>query len=123
MIIYLATNIVNKKIYVGQTIKSLELRISQHKKDMLKRDFLFYRALRKYGFDNFKWNIIKECASKEELDRAEIELISKLGANDKKIGYNTGAGGSGGDNFTFNPRKEEIREIHRKNARSTSRSP
>ena len=45
-------------------------------------------------------------------------MISTIGNRYDKSGplVNISKGGDGGDNFTNNPRKEEIREIHRKNA-------
>ena len=48
----------------------------------------------------------------------EKDMISTIGNRYDKSGplVNISKGGDGGDNFTNNPRKEEIREIHRKNA-------
>lgn len=56
MIIYKVTNKINNKIYIGQTINSLEHRRKQHEKDCRRNKYYnnrFYNALIKYGFDNF----------------------------------------------------------------------
>ena len=83
--------------------------------------------------NNYKKNIIKSILSddlepiiikyKENLSRLEVfslevEMIKTIGNRYDKSGplVNISKGGDGGDNFTNNPRKEEIREIHRKNA-------
>jgi len=58
-------------------------------------------------------NITRELACKNE-----IELIELIGTKIDKSGplSNISKGGDGGDTFTNNPRKEEIREKHRLNA-------
>ncbi len=60
MIIYKITNLVNNKIYIGQTIKTAEERLKQHIYAATKHitnTHLSY-AIRKYGQDNFKIEII-----------------------------------------------------------------
>lgn len=53
MIVYKATNKLNDKVYIGITTKTLRHRMSIHKKDAKVKNTYFYRAIRKYGFDNF----------------------------------------------------------------------
>lgn len=53
MIVYKATNNINNKVYIGITTKTLEHRKSIHKKDSKTKDTYFYKAIRKYGFENF----------------------------------------------------------------------
>jgi len=62
--------------------------------------------------------IYKEGLSRKEAFDMEIDMIKTIGNRYDKSGplINISTGGDGGDNFTNNPRKEEIREIHRKNA-------
>ena len=91
MIIYVVTNIVNSKQYVGQTVNSLKVRQKNHKCEVKTgSEYAFHRALRKYGFDSFTWDIVETCSSKEELDLKEIEYISKLNPQ-----YNMTLGGGG----------------------------
>lgn len=120
LVIYKCTNNINGKIYIGKTSKGLQNRIRSHKSDYLSfRDkgritYPLYNAFKKYGFENFSWEIIDEAETEEELNEKEIYWIdkSKSLVNYGK-GYNINKGGTGGDNFTNNPRKEEIREKFR----------
>lgn len=117
LVIYKATNLINGKIYIGKTCKGLNNRIRTHKADFnsFKRDgkltYPFYRAIEKYGFENFSWEVIDTANSIEELDKKEIYWINTLRSLVQyNKGYNVNPGGNGGDNWTNNPRKEEIRE-------------
>lgn len=51
-----------------------------------------HRAMRKYGVDNFKLEIIENC-SIEELDEKEKFYISLFKSNDREFGYNLSNGG------------------------------
>ncbi len=92
MIIYKATNKINGKSYIGQTVKSLESRKNEHKRSL--NDFYFIRALRKYGFDSFEWGVLEYCDSKEELDEMEFHYIKQYGSF-RPSGYNMTLGGEG----------------------------
>lgn len=97
--IYLITNQVNGKVYVGQSVR-IEERWSDHKRiaqNELKIQYPLYLAMRKYGIENFKLTILEECAQ-ELLDEREIYWIKfyhscvyDLNSN----GYNITFGGSG----------------------------
>lgn len=100
MIVYKATNTINGKIYIGYTTKTLEKRKKEHLyKSRCKTDnqyfYLFREAIRKYGFKNFKWEIIAECKNIEECCSLEIEFIKKLNSI-SPVGYNLTNGGNGG---------------------------
>jgi len=103
MIIYKATNKINDKVYVGQTISKLNIRINRHRNTAKKSDSLFSRAIRKYELKNFIWEVLCECQTIEELNEKEIyyiELYKSFGEN----GYNMN---SGGDNYIRKPFTEE----------------
>lgn len=54
--IYKIINDINDKVYVGQTINTINSRFSAHKsssKTIDKRECALYRAMRKYGVDHF----------------------------------------------------------------------
>lgn len=93
-IIYLATNIQNRKVYVGQTVCSLQVR--QHKHEYNSRfegDIgRFAAAIRKYGKHNFKWQILGECKSQKQLDKAEQWCIEFFQSTNKTYGYNMANG-------------------------------
>lgn len=78
MIIYLITNKINGKRYVGQTIKSLSTRWSKHKYEAKtgKWDYPLHRAIRKYGQEFFESCELEKCSSIEELNEAEIFYIN-----------------------------------------------
>jgi len=100
MLVYLATNLINGKQYIGYTTKTLPERIKTHvHKSRCKLNkhyfYLFKQALRKYGTDNFKWEILEDCFSKEECCKREIFYISKYNTISPN-GYNLTKGGNGG---------------------------
>ena len=94
-IIYKIINQINNKIYIGQTIKTLEQRWTRHVDNARNgSECIIHRAIRKYGKDNFLLKILFYCTSKEEANKKEIETISKLSAK-VPIGYNATNGGGG----------------------------
>lgn len=95
MLIYKATNIITKKCYIGQTIKSLNQRMSEHKHRVYKENTntKFYNSIRKYGWNNFTWEILEESSkwTQEELDAKEKYYIKFY--NSIQNGYNILEGG------------------------------
>jgi len=94
-VVYCATNTINNKKYIG--IDSYwPKRISTHKyyATVKCKNTIFYKAIRKYGWDNFKWEVIKECFSKEELCESEIYYIESKNT-EQPNGYNMTKGGEG----------------------------
>lgn len=104
MIIYKATNKVNNKIYIGQTIMSIEARNRTRKYGKSKFDY----AYRKYGEDGFDWEIIDTATSLEELNEKESYWIEKLDSTNPLIGYNLKGGG--GNAFLTDEVKKKISE-------------
>lgn len=99
MIIYKITNIQNGKIYVGQTIQSFKSRMNEHKKKMRNgANFPLYNAMRKYGIDNFTFEVISSAASQEELNEKEIFWINYFNS-EYPNGYNLTSGGAGTLNY------------------------
>ena len=67
----------NQKVYIGQTSETIEKRFARHmgyQKD--EHDTKFYRAIRKYGKENFKIEAIDFANTQEELDQKEIYYIT-----------------------------------------------
>ena len=89
MIIYKITNLTNGKVYVGQTKFSVEKRFKEHSK----ADSLIGRAIRKYGIENFKTEILETCRTFIELNEREIFWIKKLNCKVPN-GYNIADGGA-----------------------------
>lgn len=92
--VYIHKNKINNKIYVGQTCQDLAARWKNGNGYQLCT--AFYRAIQKYGWDNFEHIIIATKLTKEEADIQEQKLIALYKSNNKKYGYNIRAGGSKG---------------------------
>lgn len=90
--IYGIENLLDHKIYVGQTHRKVEKRFNEHKRS--KKSYIG-RAIRKYGIENFIVVILEECENQEELDACEIKWIAKLNCQYPN-GYNYHKGGLGG---------------------------
>jgi len=98
-IIYKATNLMNGKCYVGKTVTSLNKRKLQHRslhKNITNRryDSVFYRAIRKDGWENFEWEIIDTCICPDMANDLEIYYINKFNSL-TPAGYNLTRGGEG----------------------------
>lgn len=108
MLIYKATNNVNGKVYIGQNRHSLEHRMKVHHRDSERIDTYFYRAIRKYGWDSFSWEILKDdITTQEDLDEAERYYIKIFDSFDNKnAGYNTTSGGQGGYDITEEQKRD-----------------
>ena len=87
-IIYIATNLVNSKQYVGQTTRQLNHRKREHNKQ--NDCVVFGRALKKYNPNNFKWSSFS--CPEEDLDWTESFLIKELNTLAPN-GYNLDSGG------------------------------
>jgi len=95
--VYLITNTVNGKIYVGKTIGSVAIRWQYHYHNAAhkkSKSIALWNAIRKYGKDSFKVEEITE-AEEPELSLLEKKYIAELRANDSSIGYNMTIGGDG----------------------------
>jgi group I intron endonuclease len=104
MVIYLLTNTVNGKRYVGQTVKTLSARWSQHKTfakngNAGHNECPITRAIRKYGSDAFTAEVVFTCSDKIALNKAEREYIVSFGTKSPN-GYNVTDGGDGVSGWT-----------------------
>jgi group I intron endonuclease len=94
MEIYLITNIVNGKRYVGQTVQSLNSRWNSHKTHARGgADSSLHRSMRKHGPTSFKVESLCQCPDTDALDKAEHFFIWMLGTQKKSLGYNLTSGG------------------------------
>lgn len=102
--IYRIRNNINNKVYIGQSI-DIGRRIRQHIVDAKKigdrkTNRPLYRAIRKYGIENFTLEIIHICSQgvlQFELDALEIQYINSHKSYMSAHGYNATKGGSGID--------------------------
>lgn len=91
--VYKYTNLINDKIYIGQTKYSLEERA---KKDGInyKGSKYFYRAIQKYDWDKFVPEILKDNLTQEEANEWEEYYIKLFDSINPLIGYNIRSGGN-----------------------------
>lgn len=94
MRIYIITNILNNKRYVGMTSHTLNERWSLHKADARRnKPWKLHKAIRKYGENNFRIELLEECehiSTLDELGKIEARYIEEL-----KPEYNMTSGGEG----------------------------
>lgn len=98
--IYLATNKINGKVYVGKTKYTIAIRWSQHKCEAkrLIPNVYFIRALYKYGPENFEVIELEEC-NNDLLNERERYYITLYNSNNKEKGYNSTYGGDGANKY------------------------
>lgn len=100
-VLYVITNEINGKFYIGQTVKPLKTRLQNHiaKANQGSSSHL-HNSMRKYGAAAFTIRpLIMNLSSKQELDEQEIFWIEKLEARDRKEAYNHTAGGDGSHGY------------------------
>lgn len=96
MTIYKITNLVNGKVYVGQTTLPVDARWRAHcAKSSCKTGIQISYAIQKYGKDQFDFSIIETCSSIDELNTREMFWIKELNSI-SPAGYNLCEGGSNG---------------------------
>lgn len=99
--IYKITNLVNGKVYIGQSV-DIYKRWNDHKRTLKTPtekhyNYPLYCAFRKYGLENFSFEIVEEC-SEEKLNKREvyyIELYRTYINWEDSNGYNQTLGGGG----------------------------
>lgn len=104
--IYKITNKINGKVYIGQS-KYIERRWNRHRSAAFNPNdhnynIHLYRAIRKYGLENFSFEVLEECKV-EELNEKEVYYIKLY--NSFFEGYNLTLGG---DSSAIGVNKEKI---------------
>ena len=89
--VYIHTNKINGKKYIGQTCQNPIKRWNNGKG--YETSPRFYNAILKYGWENFSHEIIAENLTLEQANDLEMQLIAKYKTQDEKYGYNLDSGG------------------------------
>lgn len=102
MQIYKTTNHINGKVYIGQNLTSDENYIGS--------GTLLWRAIKKYGIENFTKEVIEEILFRDFVDEREIYWISYYrSVMPPRHVYNILPGGHGfGDIMTYHPDRDTI---------------
>lgn len=109
-VIYKVTNIINNKVYIGQTITGFDKRYPakgensikiynyyKSRKNIASCNIHLLNSIEKYSVDAFEVNKIFDIAfSKEELNIKEKCWINNYNSNNYNYGYNNRDGGSNG---------------------------
>lgn len=82
----------NGKIYIGITCQKLYQRFQNG--NGYRKSPRFSGAIKKYGWENIKHEVLFDNLTKEEAEKKEIELISLYKSNDRRYGYNIANGGN-----------------------------
>jgi group I intron endonuclease len=112
--IYVVSNSVNSKVYIGQTWQTLNKRFDSHvrRKNCIK----LYNAIKKYGKDKFQINPILSAWTQEDADFYEIYFIKYY--NSIKTGYNLKEGGARGKLLEESKRKISLANAGENNGRA-----
>ncbi len=100
-VIYKVTNKINGRIYIGKT-NNFEKRKIEHTKYDIDNHLYFHKALKKYGEENFTWEIIDSADTLEEINALEKHYIETFNTY-KPNGYNMTKGGDGGSMWNARP--------------------
>lgn len=115
-IIYKITNLINGKIYIGQTTKNIKTRFQQH---ISKLTTAISKAIKKHGKENFNIEIIDSANDINDLNFKERYWIKLLNSK-LPIGYNADSGGTSSGPGNKCPRI--VTEIERKQKAECSRT-
>lgn len=97
--VYKLTNKINGKIYIGKAINILK-RITEHKNEKRKISIL-YKAIKKYGWENFEVEILQDFDYIDNLELFALETayIDFFDSIYREKGYNINLFGTGSVNF------------------------
>ena len=113
--IYKITNLINGKLYIGKTeLDPPTKRWDEHRwsKNVIRqKNRPLYAALRKYGLENFKFEILEECDNPEEREMYYIEKYRTYVGFEDCNGYNATLGGDG-KKYVCGKLDDEIIRIH-----------
>lgn len=93
--IYIIKNIVNDKVYIGETTVGYKKRFAQHCKhsNRSNRHYKLYEAMNTYGVDKFHVELLEDNVPIDKMYEKEIFYIKKY--NSFYNGYNSTKGGNG----------------------------
>ena len=100
------------KVYIGQSI-DVNSRIKRYKYLRCKGQIKLYNSLKKYGYENHKFDIIEEC-SNEGLYIREIYWIEQYNSIQKGLNLRMGGEGKKHNNIKYTHSKEFLQELNKR---------
>lgn len=98
--IYLISNDINNKLYVGKTVSTIDTRYNKHISEAFTQhsDYAIHRAMRKYGINHFKVTEVENCSLEEVSEREKYWIKYYDSYNN---GYNETQGGEGNLKYDY----------------------
>ena len=109
--IYKITNQVNGKVYVGQTVHTIESRWKEHQQAAKYRKYPLYLAINKYGLDKFTVDQIEECDN-SELNAREMYWVAYYDSYNHGYNATTGGDGSFTCKFLTDSRYQDVKNMY-----------
>ena len=111
--VYKHKNKKNNKVYIGITKRKPEIRWNNG--NGYKGNEYFYRAIQKYGWENFEHTILIHGLTAEQASNWEVKLIKYYQSTNSEYGYNLT---NGGLSFSFTPKIiKKLQEIGKRSPR------
>lgn len=98
--IYLISNDINDKLYIGKTVTTVAERYSKHKYNMINYQdtCAIHHAMRKYGFEHFQVAELEKCDNNILSEREKYWIAYY---NTYENGYNCTPGGDGNPKYDY----------------------
>ena len=119
--IYKITNLINDKIYIGQTLNFYRRKNEHCRNKKVNYNSHINNSILKYGKKNFKFEIIIEISNtlkidniKDILNNLEIYFIKYYKSNNNLFGYNIELGGNGNKGTTWTNERRLIHSLRMK---------
>lgn len=114
--LYKITNIITTKVYIGQTTNpknrwAAHKYASNYSKNKDQYNYHLYKSMRKYGIENFIFEIINQVETLEKINFLEKNNIKEFNSANRNFGYNISKGGNG-LNTMSDETKKKLSQIH-----------
>ena len=116
--IYKCVNLKNGKVYIGIDSNWPTRRYAHKSYAKLNKGFSLHTAIRKYGWENFQWEVIYNTLEFSHVQKMECYFISEF--NSYNCGYNETLGGEGTLGKKQTPKNKIDQSIRRSNLNGQS---
>ena len=117
--VYKCQNRINGKIYIGIDMNWPTRKYAHKSKAKNNTGFSLHKAIRKYGWDNFEWQIIYQTIDYKHLKEVESIFIKEYDSFNS--GYNQTVGGEGSPGKLQSVKNKKEQSIRRAEANKKSR--